>query len=61
MAEQMGFNINLKKDYGMDFATLMDQCVAWQKAGYSDEEIQAELDRLAKDPEEQEGEADGEV
>lgn len=56
----MGVNINFRKDYGMDIETLLAQIRAWRKAGYSDEEIQEELDRLAKDPEGK-GEDDGEM
>lgn len=57
----MGFNLNLRKDYGMGLEDLIAQITAWQKAGYSDDEIQSELDNLARDPEEKEGEHDGEV
>lgn len=55
----MGLNINLRKDYGMEPDDLFAQITAWQKGGYSDEEIQAELDNLARDPEKKrEGEKD---
>ena len=56
----MGVSINFRKDYGMDIETLLAQIRAWRNAGYSAEEIQEELDRLARDPEEK-GEADGEM
>lgn len=55
----MGVNINFRKDYGMDIETLLAQIRAWRKGGYSDEEIQCELDNLARDPEKKrEGEKD---
>ena len=55
----MGVNINFRKDYGMDPQTLLAQIRAWRKAGYSDEEIQSELDNLERDPEKKrEGEKD---
>lgn len=48
----MGLNINLRKDYGMEPDDLFAQITAWRKAGWTDEEIQAELDNLKRDPEE---------
>ena len=54
----MGVNINFRKDYGMDPQTLLMQIRAWRNAGYTDEEIQRELDNLERDPERQrEGDA----
>lgn len=52
----MAINISFRKDYGMDTQTLMAQIRAWRAAGYSDEEIQAELDALAREPEKEESE-----
>ncbi len=51
----MTIDISFKKDYGMDTETLMAQIRAWRIAGYSDEEIQEELERLERDPEEEKG------
>lgn len=51
----MGININFRKDYGMDPQTLLAQIRAWKKAGYTEEEIQAELDNLERDPKEKGG------
>lgn len=60
--DDMGVNINFRKDYGMDIETLLAQIRAWRKGGYSDEEIQRELDNLARDPEKKrEGEKDAEM
>lgn len=53
----MAININFRKDYGMDPQTVLDQIRAWRKAGYADEEIQEELDRLERDPAKKKGEA----
>ena len=51
----MGVNINFRKDYGMEMQDLLAQIRAWRKVGYTDEEIQAELDNLERDPKETKG------